>query len=170
MLDSFYSLHLATRRRQGVPIQPRRFFQLLWDRVLARGGGELLVAEAGGHALAAAVFLRRGGRIVYKFGASDSSSWDLRPNHAIFWEAIRAGCETGAEELDFGRTDLGNDGLRAFKAGWGTVERPLVYTFVGAQPRGGGSGTAHRALGAVIRRSPPAVCRVLGERLYRYAS
>lgn len=170
LLDTFYSLHLNTRRRQGVPIQPRRFFELLWDRVLAGGGGELLIADAARQPLAAAVFLRRGARIVYKFGASDPSAWDLRPNHAIFWEAIRTGCETGAEELDFGRTDLGNDGLRSFKAGWGTVERPLVYTFVGAPSPESSSGRAERALGVVIRHAPLTVCRILGERLYRYAA
>jgi len=169
LLDTFYALHLATRRRLGVPIQPRRFFSLLWERVLATGRGELLIAEADGRPLAAAVFLRRGGRIVYKFGASDPSSWNLRPNHAVFWEAIRAGCETGAAELDFGRTDLGNEGLRAFKAGWGAIERPLVYTYIGTAPAGE-SGRGQRALGTVIRHAPPAVCRVLGERLYRYAA
>ena len=170
LLDTFYSLHLITRRRQGVPIQPRRFFELLWARLLSEGRGELLVAHLADRPLAAAVFLRRGGRIVYKFGASDPSAWDLRPNHAIFWEAIRTGCEDGAEELDFGRTELGNEGLRSFKSGWGTEERALVYTFLGAAPSEDPSGRAQRVLGAVIRNAPPTVCRVLGERLYRYAA
>src|SRR5262249_24429136 len=32
--EIFYGLHLRTRRRQGVPIQPKRFFGLLWDRII----------------------------------------------------------------------------------------------------------------------------------------
>lgn len=169
LLTVFYELHLATRRRQGVPIQPRRFFELLWERVLSPGGGELLIAEVGGRAVAAAVFLQRNGRLLYKLGASDTAAWPVRPNHAVFWEAVRRGCAGGAVELDFGRTEPGHEGLRAFKAGWGTVERPLVYTTFGAEPRPG-SGRAHRALAAVIRRTPPGVCRMVGERLYRYAA
>src|SRR5205085_8450387 len=44
LTDTFYELHLRTRRRQGVPVQPRRFFRLLWDDVLARGLGTVLIA------------------------------------------------------------------------------------------------------------------------------
>ena len=47
LVDTFYALHLQTRRRQGVPIQPRRFFALLWDGLLAQGLGTLLLAYSG---------------------------------------------------------------------------------------------------------------------------
>ena len=166
LLRSFYGLHLLTRRRQGVPIQPRRFFAILWDRVLEPGFGSLLIAEHGGEAVAAAVFLQWNGVMIYKFGAADPRSWGVRPNHALFWEAIRRGCVTGARRLDFGRTDSDNEGLRSFKAGWGTEESDLVYTTYGDEKARSGSGAA---LATVIKRSPPWVCQLLGKRLYRYA-
>jgi CelD/BcsL family acetyltransferase involved in cellulose biosynthesis len=170
LLETFYRLHLITRRRQGVPIQPRRFFSLLWERMLAPGLGRLFVAEVEGEAAAAAVFLDWNGRSVYKFGASDPRSLRSRPNHALFWEAIRQACAGGIREMDFGRTDLENEGLRAFKAGWGTEERELVYTSFGTASLSCAPGTRHRSLAAVITRSPPWVCQLLGERLYRYAA
>jgi lipid II:glycine glycyltransferase (peptidoglycan interpeptide bridge formation enzyme) len=169
LLETFYRLHLLTRRRQGVPIQPRRFFSLLWDRMLGQGLGRLFIAELDRNAVAAAVFLEWNGMVVYKFGASDPQSWGSRPNHALFWEAIRRACAEGMSELDFGRTDLGNEGLRAFKASWGTDERELVYTNLGKESGPRTSGRPGTLLAASIRRSPPWVCRVLGERLYRYA-
>jgi hypothetical protein len=45
LVDTFYQLHLRTRRRQGVPVQPRRFFRLLWDNAIATGLGSLLIVE-----------------------------------------------------------------------------------------------------------------------------
>src|SRR5437870_6347800 len=44
LTESFYGLHLRTRRRHGVPVQPRRFFDVLWRLVIApREGFVLLV-------------------------------------------------------------------------------------------------------------------------------
>ena len=44
-LDTYYELHLATRRRQGVPCQPRRFFERLWR--LRPGAGSRRPAARG---------------------------------------------------------------------------------------------------------------------------
>jgi lipid II:glycine glycyltransferase (peptidoglycan interpeptide bridge formation enzyme) len=170
LVDIYYDLHLRTRQRLGVPIQPRRFFELLWDRLLASGLGWLLIAEHGGRPVAGAVFLEWNGTTIYKFGASEADSWSVRPNHAIFWRAIRESCANGSRALDFGRTELANEGLRAFKAGWGTVEHPLVYTTLGAAPSERGSGRLGAFLALTIRRSPRWVCRAMGETLYRYAA
>ena len=35
--------------------------------------------------------------------------------------------QRGFEQLEFGRTSLGNEGLRRFKLGWGTEERRIDY-------------------------------------------
>jgi len=173
LTDVFYGLHLRTRRRQGVPIQPKRFFRMLWDRIIARGMGSVVVVETpAGEPIAAAVFVFWNRTVVYKFGASDESSWSLRPNHLLFWHAIRTACERGDRWFDFGRTDAGQDGLSAFKRSWGAREESLVYHAVGegAGRSGPPGGRASRALAAVIRRSPPVVCRVTGELLYRFAA
>jgi CelD/BcsL family acetyltransferase involved in cellulose biosynthesis len=174
LMTAFYGLHLRTRQRQGVPIQPRRFFQLIADRVLAGGGGWVDVVEAGGRPVAAALFLAANGTVVYKFGASDEAAWPMRPNHLLFWHAIRAACEAGYRHFDFGRTDAGHDSLAAFKRTWGAQEESLVYSALG-QGREEGTedgehGIAGRLLGGVIKHSPPFVCRAAGELLYRFVA
>jgi CelD/BcsL family acetyltransferase involved in cellulose biosynthesis len=168
-LISFYALHTRTRRRQGVPVQPLRFFELLWSRLVVRGLAFILLADAPGRdAVAGALFLAGGGTTIYKFGASDVDSRPLRPNHLIFWTAIQEACARGDHRFDFGRTDLDNAGLRAFKSGWGGHERPLQYSSLTAGATA--DGLATRALSVAIRKGPSWVCRGTGEALYRYAA
>jgi CelD/BcsL family acetyltransferase involved in cellulose biosynthesis len=168
-LDAFYALHTRTRRRQGVPVQPRRFFELLWERLVERGLGSILLASAAGAPVAGALFLTWNGTTIYKFGASDREGLPLRPNHLLFWTAIRESCERGDRRFDFGRTDLGNAGLRDFKSGWGAIERPLVYSSLDRAAADGREGAGARLLGAAIRRGPGWLCRGAGAVLYRYA-
>jgi hypothetical protein len=39
---TFYALQTATRRRLGVPVQPRRYFSFLWRRIVEPGLGFVL--------------------------------------------------------------------------------------------------------------------------------
>jgi CelD/BcsL family acetyltransferase involved in cellulose biosynthesis len=172
LVDTFYRLHLRTRRRQGVPVQPRRFFRLLWENAISTRLGSVLIVEASARPIAAAVFLAWNGTVIYKFGASDASTWSLRPNHLLFWHAIRVACEQGYRWFDFGRTDVGQAGLRNFKLSWGAAEEPLVYRTLGGKPEPASAteGMATRVLGPVIRHGPLLLCRAVGETLYRYAA
>lgn len=165
----YFDLHAETRRRLGVPTQPRRLFEALWTHMVEPGLGFVLLAIHEGRPVAGAVFLDWNGRVVYKFGASAQRYWPLRPNNLIFWEAIRRGCESGARELDFGRSDLEDEGLRAFKASWGAVEEPLVYTTL-LRPSQQGGQHVDRLLRPVIRRAPTWFGRGLGAVLYRFAA
>lgn len=165
----FYELHTLTRRRHGVPVQPRRFFELMWERIVEPGLGFVLVAEVEGRPAAGALFLAWNGTVIYKYSAALPELSRFRPTNVILWHAIRWACENGYRSFDFGRTDLRNEGLRAFKRGWGTDERPLRYsTLADGPPRR--SGRTPRALEAAIRRSPPFVTRLLGKAFYRYAA
>ena len=168
---TFYALQTATRRRLGVPVQPRRYFSLLWRRIVEPGLGFVLVARIGDRPVAAAVFLAWKGTVVYKYSASDATAWSLRPNNAVLWHAIRWACENGYSTFDLGRTDRANEGLSAFKRGWGAEEVSLTYAAIGKAAAGRpGVGRVAGLARAVIRHSPPFVCRALGTMLYRYAA
>jgi CelD/BcsL family acetyltransferase involved in cellulose biosynthesis len=173
-MRTYYELHVETRRRLGAPTQPWRFFNLLWQRVLDGGLGFVLLASYQDVCVAGAVFLAWNGTLLYKFSASDHRYWQLRPNNLVLWTAIRWACENGLREMDFGRTESDNSGLRAFKKGWGAVEVPLVYSTIPAGNSHGravsvGAERAQRILASVIRSSPSWVCRAAGALLYRYA-
>ncbi len=166
-LDAFYALHVRTRRRLGVPTQPKGFVRDL-GALMAGGLGFVALATLGDRHVAAAVFLRAGRTLTYKWGASDERFLNARPNNLLFARVIGWACDEGLLALDLGRTDIGHEGLAAFKRGWGADERPLEYTFAGAPPPSGESRLG-RAAGELIRRSPEAVGRAAGELLYRHS-
>lgn len=166
-LDAFYALHVKTRRRLGVPTQPKRFIRR-FEGLFAAGLGFVGLVRDEGRPIAAAVFLTHNGTMTYKYGASDARALGKRPNNLLFSEAIRWACESGFHTLDFGRTETANEGLRSFKRSWGAEEVELSYTHLADRPPSTGSGRRDRLVGATIRRSPPLVGRLVGEALYRH--
>jgi CelD/BcsL family acetyltransferase involved in cellulose biosynthesis len=170
LTETFYGLHVDVRRRLGLPVQPRRFFRLLWSRMIQPGLGRVLLADVGAETVAGAVFLTWNRSVVYKYGASNPRYWPLRPNNLLFWDAIKWACENGYERLDFGRTNLNAPSLRRFKLGWATQEHPLEYTLLGSAATNGLRGEPPRIVRSAIRRSPRWVVRALGEILYRGAA
>ena len=172
LVDTFYRLHLRTRRRFGVPVQPRRFFRMLWQSMIRTGLGSVFIAEASARPVAAEVLLSWNGTAISKYSASDEREWSLRANSLITWHLIKTACEQGSRWFDFGRTDGGNEGLSAFKRSWGAVEEPLAYGIlgVGPEPEPATDGIGGHLLASVIRHGPPILCRAAGEALYRYAA
>ncbi|HVX33817.1 MAG TPA: GNAT family N-acetyltransferase [Solirubrobacterales bacterium] len=168
-LDAFYRLHLLTRRRLGVPTQPKRFiarFEELFDA----GLGAVWLVLDGAEPVAAAVFLVHNETVTYKYGASATAALPKRPNNLLMLEAIRWSCANGFRKFDFGRTDLDNEGLRRFKCSWGAEELPLSYTYLTRREPAvaGAASIRERVMAKTIRRSPAVVGRLAGEMLYRH--
>jgi CelD/BcsL family acetyltransferase involved in cellulose biosynthesis len=170
LVDTFYRLHAATRARLGVPVQPRRYFRMLWAALIESGLGFVLLASVATEPSPRASSWRGTGTIEYKYGASSPEFWALRPNNLLFAAAIRRGCEQGYHTFDFGRTDLDDVGLRTFKLGWGAVEEPLVYSRLGAPWADSPASRLAARLRPVLRRAPSWVCRLIGEIAYKYAA
>lgn len=167
-LRTFYRMHLLTRSRLGTPVQPFRFFRLLWERMLRQGLGFILLAELDGRPMAGALFLHWNRVLTYKFSASDPADWSHAPNHALLWEAMRRGGAEGFTIFDWGRTELQHEGLREFKRGWGAHEELAATTILADAPAGAGQlGVGRKFMTGLIRRSPPWVCRAVGELFYR---
>jgi len=167
LLETFFRLQLLTRRRLGLPAQPRHFFVCLWERVLERDLGFLLLAHVGRRPVAGAVFLAWNDTVTYKYGASDSEFWPYRPNHVLFDEAIRWACLNRFQRFEFGRSSTSDVGLCRFKESWGPHAAPVPYTGLGT-PRRPHSRRTTSALSVALRRSPLWLVRALGEAFYRY--
>ncbi len=167
-MEQFYRLHLLTRRKQGVPVQPRRFFRLMRETLLEQGLGFIQLAYHQDRCVAAAVFLHWQKTLTYKYGASDPSALNLRPNNLLFWDAIEWGHQHGYERFDMGRSDIENTGLRTFKSRWGAEESQLTYVTLSAQPVSHSNGTWMELMNTVIHHAPTWVCRLSGELLYKY--
>ena len=167
-LDIFYDLHSKTRHRQGVPVQPRRYFELLWKRIIDAGLGFILLAHKDSVPMAGGVFLTYKTTLVAKYSASDSNYWRFRPNNLLFWTSIRWGCEHGYSLFDWGKTSVGNLGLRNFKSGWGSQESVLTYSVLSATPPNHITDRLSGITETFFRHAPRWVCRATGELLYRH--
>ncbi len=168
----FYQLYCLNRKRHGLPPAPWRFFCTLAEKCLDGRSGFVTCARLGLVPIAAAVFLSFGRSAVYKYGASNHNFQHLRGNNLVMWESIRVLAESGVTTLDFGRTSLGNEGLRRFKLGWGTSESSLYYYRIRVAD-GIVLPLADRSRGwhtAVFRRLPVSVLTLLGRALYRFQS
>jgi len=166
-LDVFYGLHMPTRKKLGVPTQPKRFIRR-FAKLFDAGLGFVQIVNDGSRPIAAAVFLTYNGTITYKYGASDVDALGKRPNNLLFSDVIGWACREGFHTLDFGRTDLDNEGLRAFKRNWGASEIELAYTYLTDEPPSLEVPLRNRIMTATIQRSPAGVSRLVGETLYRH--
>jgi hypothetical protein len=125
LLSEFYRLMLLTRRRHKLPPQPIQWFRNLitymGDRVKIRR------ASKQGETVACILTLHGDDTVVYKYGCSDSRFHNLGGMPYLLWKAIQDGKANGAVRLDFGRSDLDNPGLIAFKDRWGAERCALTY-------------------------------------------
>jgi len=169
-VETFYRLHLQTRRRLGVPVQPRRFFALLLERVIRTGLGFVLTAHRDNVPVAGALFCAWNGTVMCKYSARADGFTKIDAIHLLFWSAIRWACENGYHTFDLGRSEVQQTQLRSFKDGWGARETPLAYSWIASAPVKLGGNRSHELLGVLIRNSAPWLCRATGELLYRYAT
>jgi hypothetical protein len=169
-LRTFYRLFCQTRKRLGLPPPPWRFFAGIHRHILAAGHGVVVLARRGDVPVAGAVFLHFAGAALFKFGASDHAFQHLRANNLVMWRAIEWHARAGFHSLDFGRTSLGNEGLRRFKLGWGPAERRIEYsTFDHRSSRY--ITTLDRSSGwhnRFFRLLPGAFARILGAVVYKH--
>jgi CelD/BcsL family acetyltransferase involved in cellulose biosynthesis len=167
--SAFWRLHCSTRRKHGVPVQPRAFFDAIWRLMIERDCGYVLSAYLDTRPVASAVFLEHGPTVVYKFSASEPDLVRLGGPSAVLWEGIRTACEQGRARMDLGRSEFGNDGLRFFKLGWDSEEAVLTYTYFGRGAPAKSRGT-EGAAGRIIRNSPIIVARTIGRIAYRWTA
>lgn len=167
---SYFKLHGLLRKRHGLPSQPLYFFKSIHKNVISRGNGFVVLASYKGKPVSGAVFFQFGRKAVYKYGASDLAYQHLRGNDLVMWEAIRHLARNGYHSLCFGRTDMGNEGLRRFKSGWGAKEMIIRYfkldlkKNVLLRENGRTAGFAK----AVMGRMPVPVLNLIGHLLYRH--
>jgi len=170
-IGEYYRLHRLTRKRHGLPPQPFHFFRNIYQNVISRGMGSVFLAKHGGETVAGAIFFHFGEKVLFKFGASDSNFHHLRGNHIIMWEAIRKYSQEGFGDLNFGRTDMNNEGLRRFKMSWGPLEKTICYfnydfNRKGFSPRPALIKNWHKSL---FRWMPASVSKLAGSLLHKHA-
>ena len=125
LLDEFYSLQVLTRRRHGLPPQPRQWFRNVLDAL--GENSEIRVARFNGRAVAAILTLRHNRTAVYKYGCSSAEDNNRGGMQLLFWRHIEDAKRRGMEWMDLGRCDAGDLGLAEFKERWGAERKEIGY-------------------------------------------
>jgi lipid II:glycine glycyltransferase (peptidoglycan interpeptide bridge formation enzyme) len=167
LLDALCGLLRLTRRRHGIPPQPREWFSNLVDGL--EDNVSIRIASHRGQPVAGILTVKHGAQMVYKYGGSDPRRHNLGGMALLFWNAIQDAQRTGAAEFDFGRTDCDNSGLITFKERWGAQRSILTYWRSPAPSASPSTdGWAMQLARQVSGRLPNGVLTLAGRLLYRH--
>jgi hypothetical protein len=167
LVEQFYRILVMTRKRHQVPPQPR-----LWFRNLVECMGDkvqIRLARKNGTPIAALLTLRHRSSVVNKYVCSDARFHHLGGVPFLLWKLIEESKASGAQEIDFGRSDVDNPGLINFKDRFGTTRKSITYL---RYPQAGtlksalwwDSQTMHQLFSMV----PDALLPTFGKVLYRH--
>jgi hypothetical protein len=124
-VSDFYQLLLMTRRRHQMLPQPRAWFRNLIESMGDKV--QIRMARKDGTPIAALLTLKHAGSVIYKYGCSNSRFHNLGGMPLLFWRLIEESKAEGASKIDFGRSDLDNQGLIVFKDRLGAQRKALTY-------------------------------------------
>lgn len=125
-LRTWFLLHRRTRKaKHGLLVQPYAFFENIWDTFMARDQGYLLLAIANGRVIGGNLYLLWKDTCYYKFSASEASALAWQPNNLLMWRGMLEARERGCRWLDLGRSNAKQEGLIAFKRGFGAQQADL---------------------------------------------
>jgi serine/alanine adding enzyme len=169
-IEEFYRLNLLTRKKHGVPPQPKRFFINMIHNMVSHCTTSILLAKWDSKAIAAGVFFKFLKTVYYKYNVSDPDYLSTKaPNHLLTWKAIETACKEGYRYFDFGRTAPDNEGLMRYKEMWGAEAVDLPYSYY-PEARGIGTkeekGLLYNAITRTWRSMPDAITTRLGPLIY----
>ncbi len=135
-LKKFYDLHLSIRKQKyRIFPQPYRFFEVIWDEMIAKGNGALLGAYSKeGEFIGGNIYLLCGETFYYKFNTSSLTALKYRPNNLLFWEGIKYAKALKCQSLDLGSSGLEQAGLILFKNHTGATASQIHH--LGFEPSG----------------------------------
>ncbi len=167
LVDEFYRLLLMTRRRHHLLPQPR-----LWFRNLVECMGEnidIRLARKNGTPIAAILTLRHRSCTVYKYGCSNAKLHNLGGMPFLLWRLIEESKVSGVEKIDFGRSDVDQEGLIIFKDRLGTRKKlAAYYRYTNATGRRESAPWESRWLRKLFSSLPDVLMSVAGRLLYKH--
>lgn len=176
-LRAFFELHLQVRKyKYRLLAQPYRFFESIWERFMAKDRGVLLLASRQGRVIGGVMYLEWKDSLYYKFNASDPDELGSRPNDALLWAGLRYGHERGLKRLDFGVSDLDQEGLMRYKGKYATEEATVSVLAHSPDGLASDSNRSSRALLSDVTELlvdpsvPDSITETAGDRLYQYFS
>jgi lipid II:glycine glycyltransferase (peptidoglycan interpeptide bridge formation enzyme) len=130
---------------------------------------EIRLARKHGVPIAAILTLKHRASVIYKYGCSNDKFRHLGAMPFLFWRLIEDSKTLGLETIDFGRSELDNNGLITFKDRFGATRKLLTYyRYSVAEKDGITTEWGLRAMRQIFSVLPDAVLSMAGRVLYRH--
>lgn len=163
---AFYDLMTLTRKRHGIPPQPRHWFEALVGAFGSRL--KIRIASKDGRPIAGILTLSYKNTMVYKYGGNDPAFKNLGGITLLLWTAIQEAKADGLEVFDMGRSNLDHHTLITFKEHWGAVATPLQYWRVPGQRSQDSITVLAGWMERVAAACPAVVLQAAGRLLYKH--
>jgi len=127
-LRAFFEMHLDVRKNKyNLLPQPYSFFEEIWEQFLKPGHGVLAMAIHEDKFIGATLNLFWKDTFYYKFSASSLDDLAVRPTDLIIWESICYAKRQNLSFVDFGVSDIDQEGLVRFKNKYATSEETISF-------------------------------------------
>lgn len=123
-LDDFYRVFTRNMRDLGTPVWGRKFFEQILTKLPDRAS--LILVRDAKRVIAGGLVLKFKRSLYVPSASAYRESLRSCPNHALYWNVIKSGCENGMTSFDFGRSSHGSNTFR-FKKQW--VPDPTQLTW-----------------------------------------
>lgn len=172
-MSVFYVMLADHYKQLGMPFPGEAFFLNMWDKLVAKGYGTLLMARLGNEVIGGHLMLHNGTALVSKFSVTRHNERyaKLYAAYALYWEAIRYGTTQGFSAFDLGVTGEKNVGLRDFKSRLGAEERQLYFYYYrlhGALPDYERYYSSYKLARLIWKHAPKALTNPIGDLINRW--
>ena len=169
-LQDFYQIFSSNMKRLGTPVHPIELFENLIEKFGDKI--KLLVVKYEKRVIGGMFMVDFAGRILADPWVSSLSQFNhLRPNHILYWNALKYGCENGYKYFDFGRSTFGT-GTYEFKKPWGAESLVLPYEYylnkANAIPEVDANNNKYEILINIWKKLPLSLATSVGKRVVKY--
>jgi FemAB-related protein (PEP-CTERM system-associated) len=168
LLIDFYRIFSWKMRDLGTPVWGKRLFETIFEAF--PDTARMILVKKDKRPVAGGLVLAFKDRLYVPSAAAYNSALRYCPNHALYWEVIKKGCEEGFKYFDFGRSRVGS-GTYNFKQQWVPTPKRLNWQYYLARsdsmPSINPSNPKYRFLINLWRRLPLPVANYLGPKIIR---
>jgi FemAB-related protein (PEP-CTERM system-associated) len=167
-IEDFYKVFSRNMRDLGTPVWSKGLFREIFSRF--PDDAFIALVRHKTFVVAAGLVLAFKRTLYVPSASAYRSCLSLCPNHALYWEVIKFGCENSYQVFDFGRSSWGSGTFR-FKKQWSPNPIQLVweYDLLGATavPHISPDNPKYRLMIALWRKLPLPLANFIGPRVIR---
>ena len=168
LLPEFYKVFSWKMHSLGTPVWGYPFFENILKTFPDTARLMLITKDA--KTIAGGLVLAFKNRLYVPSAASYRSALKYCPNHALYWEVIKKGCDEGYEYFDFGRSKIDSNTYN-FKKQWVPVPTELKWQYhlgrAASVPEISPSSPKYRFFINAWRKLPLPLANFLGPRVIR---